>query len=213
MRKHTNFSTAIWILKCCWDIVVFAAKTLHGTPNLICVCRHSNTFPELKVSREFNNSFFKAGGTMLVCDWLWYFTHIPLSFQRRPPLTMSSSGSDYLSLWNFQETLPPKGYLYIWSVKPGKEKMVGPHYTTEQRTFMAVEYARNQGTRNFREDLIGEFQSEISWNHPPFPHDSLSSVYEAGTLLHSSQYQLQVDPKFFNTNVKNFTPENGTAWT
>ena len=97
-------------LKCCWDIVVFAAKTLHGTPNLICVCRHSNTFPELKASREFSNSFFKAG-TMLVCDWLWYFTHIPLSFQWLPPLTMASSGSDYLSLWNFQETLPPKGFL------------------------------------------------------------------------------------------------------
>ena len=148
-------------LKCCWDIVVFAAKTLHGT-----LCRHSNTFPELKVSREFSNSFFKAG-TMLVCDWLWYFTHIPLSFQRLPPLTMASSGSDYLSLWNFQETLPQRGPYYIWSVKPGKEKMVGPHYTTEQRTFMEVKYARNQGTRNFMEDLIGEFQVRYPGAIPP----------------------------------------------
>ena len=125
MRKHTNFSTAIWILKCCWDIVVFAAKTLHGTPNLICVCRQSNTFPELKASRESSNSFFKAG-TMLVCYWLWYFTHIPLSFQWLPPLTMASSGSDYLSLWNFQETLPHKGVPIIfdlWSL--GKKRWLG----------------------------------------------------------------------------------------
>ena len=62
-------------LKCCWDIVVFAAKTLHGVLNQTFVCRHSNTFTELKVSREFSNLFFKAG-TMLVCDWMWYFTHL-----------------------------------------------------------------------------------------------------------------------------------------
>ena len=136
-------------LKCCWDIVVFAARTLHGTPNLICVCRDSNTFPELKASRESSNSFFKAG-TMLVCYWLWYFTHIPLSFQW-PWLHLAQI------IWvceTFKKHCPQRGPYYIWSVKPGKEKMVGPHYTTEQRTFMAVEYARNQGTRNFMEDWV-----------------------------------------------------------
>ena len=46
-----------------------------GNPNQICVCRYSNTFSELKLSREFSNSFFKAG--ILVCDWLWHFTHHP----------------------------------------------------------------------------------------------------------------------------------------
>ena len=153
-------------LKCCWDIVVFAAKTLHGTPNLICVCRHSNTFPELKASRESSNSFFKAG-TMLVCYWLWYFTHIPLSFQWLPPLTMASSGSDYLSLWHFQETLPPKGsLLYLiceaWERKDGLASL---HHRA--KTFMAVEYARNQGTRNFMEDLIGEFQVRYPGAIPP----------------------------------------------
>ena len=45
--------------------------------------------------------------------------------------------------------------------------MVGPHYTTAQRTFMAVEYARNQGTQNFMEDLIGEFQVRFLRAIPP----------------------------------------------
>ena len=200
-------------LKCCWDIVVFAAKTLHGTPNLICVCRHSNTFPELKVSREFNNSFFKAGGTMLVCDWLWYFTHIPLSFQRLPPLTMASSGSDYLSLWNFQETLPPKGsLLYLiceaWERKDGWASL---HHRAKD--IYGSRVRQEPGNSKFHGGSDRRVSSEISWSHPPFPHDSLSSVYEAGTLLYSSQSQLQGNPKFFNTNVKNFTPKNGTAWT
>ena len=149
-------------LKCCWDIVVFAAKTLHGTPNLICVCRQSNTFPELKASRESSNSFFKAG-TMLVCYWPWYFTHIPLSFQW-PWLHLAQI------IWvceTFKKHCPQRGPYYIWSVKPGKEKMVGPHYTTEQRTFMEVKYARNQGTRNFMEDLIGEFQVRYPGAIPP----------------------------------------------
>ena len=73
MRGHTNFSSSSWS----------AAKTLSsllqrlciGNPNQLCVYGHSNTFPELKVSREFSNSFFKAG--ILVCNWLWYFTHHP----------------------------------------------------------------------------------------------------------------------------------------
>ena len=52
-------------------------------------------------------------------------------------------------------------------MNPGKEKMVGPHYTTEQRTFMAVEYARNQGTQNFMEDLIGEFRVRYPGAIPP----------------------------------------------
>ena len=71
MRGRTNFSSAIWS----------AAKTLSpllqrlctGNPTQICVCWHSNTFPELKLSREFSSSFFEAR-TMLVCDWLWYLS-------------------------------------------------------------------------------------------------------------------------------------------
>ena len=51
--------------------------------------------------------------------------------------------------------------------------MVGPHYTTAQRTFMAVEYAKNQGTRNFMEDLIGEFQVRFPGAIPP----SRNTVY------------------------------------
>ena len=45
--------------------------------------------------------------------------------------------------------------------------MVWPHYTTEQRTFMAVKYARNQGTQNFMEDLIGEFRVRYPGAIPP----------------------------------------------
>ena len=67
----------------------------------------------------------------------------------------------------FKKHCPQRGPYYIWSVKPGKEKMVGPHYTTEQRTFMAVEYDRNQGTRNFMKDLIGEFQVRYPGAIPP----------------------------------------------
>ena len=146
-------------LKCCWDIVVFAAKTLHGTPNLICVCRQSNTFPELKASRESSNSFFKAG-TMLVCYWLWYFTHIPLSFQW-PWLHLAQI------IWvceTFKKHCPQRGPYYNWSVKPGKEKMVGPHYTTEQRTFMALECARNQGMRILIELMMWEEDKFVSAN-------------------------------------------------
>ena len=36
-----------------------------------------------------------------------------------------------------------------------------------QRTFMAVEYARNQGTQNFMEDLIGEFRVRYPGAIPP----------------------------------------------
>ena len=73
---------------------------------------------------------------------------------------------------------------------------------------MEVEYARNQGTQNLMEDLIGEFQVRYPGAIPP----SRMTVYRQFMKLeHSSQYQLQGDPKFFNTNVKNFTPENGTA--
>ena len=75
---------------------------------------------------------------------------------------------------------------------------------------MAVEYARNQGTQNFMEDLIGEFRVRYPGAIPP----SRMTVYRQFMKLehlYSSQSQLQGNPKFFNTNVKNFTPKNGTA--
>ena len=111
-------------LKCCWDIVVFAAKTLHGTPNLICVCRHSNTFPELKASREFSNWFFKAG-TMLVCDWL--------IFQSYPSFFSVTTTIDHGFIWlrlsefvKLSRNTAPKGVPIIfdlWSL--GKKRWLG----------------------------------------------------------------------------------------
>ena len=74
MREHTHFSTAIWSAG--KILLSLLQRLCNSTPKLICVCRHSNPFPEVKVSREFSNSFLKAG-TMLVCYCLWYFTHHP----------------------------------------------------------------------------------------------------------------------------------------
>ena len=74
MRGHTNFSTAIW--SAATTVLSLLQRLCSVTPKLISVCRQINTFPELKVCREFSDSFFKTR-TMLVCDWLWYFTHHP----------------------------------------------------------------------------------------------------------------------------------------
>ena len=153
-------------LKCCWDIVVFAAKTLHGTPNLICVCRQSNTFPELKASRESSNSFFKAG-TMLVCYWLWYFTHIPLSFQW-PWLHLAQI------IWvceTFKKHCLQRGSYYIWSVKHGKEEMVGPHALHHKaKDIYGSQVSQEPGNSKFHGGSDRRVSSEISWSHPPFPY-------------------------------------------
>ena len=45
--------------------------------------------------------------------------------------------------------------------------MVGPQYNSEQRTFMAVEYARKRGTRDFMDEIIADFQVRYPAAIPP----------------------------------------------
>lgn len=45
--------------------------------------------------------------------------------------------------------------------------MVGPHYDSEQRTFMAVEYCKKRGTRDFMEEIIADFQVRYPAAIPP----------------------------------------------
>ena len=114
----------------------------------------------------------------------------------------------------FKKHCLQRGSYYIWSVKHGKEEMVGPHALQHKaKDIYGSQVSQEPGNSKFHGGSDRRVSSEISWSHPPFPHDSLLSVYEAGTLLYYSQSQLQGNPKFFNTNVKNFTPKNGTAWT
>ena len=47
-------------------------------------------------------------------------------------------------------TLFPKGSLF---------RMVGPHYTPPQRTFMAVEYEKKRGHRDFLPEIIADFMA------------------------------------------------------
>ena len=45
--------------------------------------------------------------------------------------------------------------------------MVCPRYSSEQRMFMAVEYAKNQGTRDFMDLIIADFQVRYPGVLPP----------------------------------------------
>ena len=54
-----------------------------------------------------------------------------------------------------------------------KVKMVGPHYSSEQRKFMAIEYAKNQGRRDFMDLIIADFQVR----YPGVPPPSRFTIY------------------------------------
>ena len=54
-----------------------------------------------------------------------------------------------------------------------KVKMVGPHYSSEQRKFMAIEYAKNQGRRDFMDLIIADFQVR----YPGVPPHSRFTIY------------------------------------
>ena len=78
--------------------------------------------------------------------------------------------------------------------------MVGPHYDTAQRTFMAVEYAKNQGTRNFMEDLIAEFQRRFPGAIPP----SRFTVYRQYKKLDQFHTLHNLNPKVIQKSSIHF---------
>ena len=45
--------------------------------------------------------------------------------------------------------------------------MVGQQYTPQQRTFMAIEYYKNFGTRDFMDDIIADFVARYPGAIPP----------------------------------------------
>ena len=45
--------------------------------------------------------------------------------------------------------------------------MVGQQYTPQQRTFMAIEYYKNFGTRDFMDDIIADFVAQYPGAIPP----------------------------------------------
>ena len=126
----------------------------------------------------------------------------------------SDHGFIWLRLSEFvklsRNTAPQGSLLYLiceaWERKDGWASL---HHRAKD--IYGSRVRQEPGNSKFHGGYDRRVSSEISWSDPPFPHDSLLSVYEAGTLLYYSQSQLQGNPKFFNTNVKNFTPKNGTA--
>ena len=59
----------------------------------------------------------------------------------------------------------------LQSSKPGlgegSLKMVGQQYSAEQRTFMAIEYFKNVGTRGFMDMIIADFVAQYPNAMPP----------------------------------------------
>ena len=56
--------------------------------------------------------------------------------------------------------------------------MVGPHYSSEQRKFMAIEYAKNQGRRDFMDLIIANFQVRYPGIYTPGKLDHQNTLSE-----------------------------------
>ena len=70
---------------------------------------------------------------------------------------------------SFIAELEASGLLAVLSfLGEGSLKMVGQQYSAEQRTFMAIEYFKNVGTRGFMDMIIADFVARYPNAMPPF---------------------------------------------